>query len=80
MNPDQKFIAFLKEWANAQGCTLEIESFDGRESHELIDGMAADDVWGWKVPFGEVRTDDHFGCAEWKKHSGKLTIKWKTYK
>lgn len=79
MNPDQKFIDFLKRWAASQGCTFEIENFDGREAPDMIDGMAVDDVWGWMVPKGEVKSDVHFGCAEWKNENGKLILEWKTY-
>lgn len=47
MNPDQKFFAFIQAWARKRNCRFEIENFDGRESPDLIDGMAVDDVWGW---------------------------------
>ena len=79
MNPDQKFVAFLEKWAKDQGCTFEIESFDGREAPDLIDGMAVDDVWGWKIPVGEKKSDDCYGCAEWKIEDGKLIIEFKNY-
>ena len=79
MNPDQKFIDFLEKWADEQDCIFEIETFDGRESEDLIDGMAVDDVWGWKIPKGENKSDNHYGCAEWNIANGKLVIAWKTY-
>ena len=79
MNPDQKFIAFLEKWAETQGCTFEIDSFDGRESPDLIDGMAVDDVWGWRIPKGEKKTDNNYGCAVWKNTNDGLFIEWKNY-
>lgn len=80
MDADQKFIAFIDEWAKQRGCTFEIENFDGRESPDLIDGMAVDDVWGWLLPEGVTEKDDeHFGCIEWSEQNGKLCLAWKTY-
>ena len=76
MDADQKFNAFLKQWAENQGCDFEIESFDGRESPELIDGMAVDDVWGWLTPKGQERKDEDFGCVEWRVEEGQLILKW----
>ena len=56
---------------------FEIENFDGRESPDLIDGMAVDDVWGWLLPEGVTeKDDDHFGCVEWRLNNGKLELSW----
>lgn len=80
MNPDQKFVTFLEQWAAARGCTFEVDNYDGRESPDLIDGMAVDDVWGWLLP-EEVkeRTDDTYGCVEWSLQNGRLMLTWNTY-
>lgn len=80
MDPDQKFNLFLDQWAAAQGCTFVIQGYDGRESIELIDGMAVDDVWGWLLPKGVTqRTDEHFGCVVWNLSNGRLELTWNTY-
>lgn len=80
MDADQKFMAFVQEWARAQNCTFEVENFDGREPPEPIDGMAVDDVWGWLLPEGVTKPDDdYFGCVEWSEEDGKVHLKWVTY-
>ena len=80
MDPDQKFIAFIEEWAEKQGCDFIIEDFDGHESPELIDGMAVDGVWGWLVPKGVTeKSDEYFGCVEWSVQNGNLILTWNTY-
>ncbi len=77
MSPDTKFILFVEEWAKKRGCTFEIETFDGREAPDLIDGMEVDDVWGWLLPDGTTeKTDDIFGCLEWSVKDGKLELHW----
>lgn len=79
MNPDQKFFAFIQAWAKKRNCRFEIENFDGRESPELIDGMAVDDVWGWLLREGETEmTDDNFGCLKWSVENGELNLTWDT--
>ena len=61
-------------------CTFEIEACDGRESPDLIDGMAVDDVWGWLLPDGVTeKDDDYFGCLEWSVNDGKLELSWHIY-
>lgn len=80
MDPDQKFMKFVAEWASARHCTFEVETFDGNESPDLIDGMAVDDVWGWLLPVGTTeKTDEHYGCIEWKNNAGHLILEWKQY-
>lgn len=80
MNPDQKFLMFVQEWAKKRGCTFVAQGCDGRESPELIDGMAVDDVWGWLLPKGIFETEDKFfGCVEWNNNAGKLQLTWNTY-
>lgn len=77
MNPDQKFFEYIGEWARSQKCTFIEQGCDGRESYKLIDGMAADDVWGWLLPEG-VKTpeDKYFGCIIWEEIEGRLHLKW----
>ena len=80
MNPDQKFFNYIAKWAADHGCTFEIESYDGHESPDLIDGMAVDDVWGWLVPIGVSKNEDeHYGCLEWSVKGGKLSLSWNKY-
>lgn len=77
MNPDQKFHAFLMDWAQKQGRRLVIQTCDGRESPDLIDGMAVDDVWGWLLPEGATdKSEDDFGCVEWSVQDGHLNLRW----
>lgn len=79
MDPDQKFYNFIQEWARKQGCTLIVDACDGRESEDLIDGMAVDDVWGWLLREGETeKTEENFGCLEWSVRNGKLHLEWNT--
>lgn len=79
MDPDQKFFEFIKTWAKERGCNFVPQGCDGRESPELIDGMAADDVWGWLLPIGVTETaDEYFGLIEWHEENGKLKLEWKT--
>lgn len=80
MNPDQKFFNFIDNWAAAQGCVFIEQGCDGRESADLIDGMAADDVWGWLLPKGVTeKNDDFFGCIEWSIRDNKLILTWNAY-
>lgn len=80
MNPDRKFYEFVIEWAKKRNCTFIVQGCDGRESPKLIDGMAADDIWGWMLPDGVKEiSDDYFGCVEWSEMDGKLCLKWNTY-
>lgn len=60
MDADQKFFAFVNGWASKRGCTFVVEGYDGRECDHLIDGMAADDVWGWMLPNGTTVPNDTF--------------------
>ena len=77
VNPDQKFFDFINRWAAAQGCTFIEQGCDGRESPALIDGMAADDVWGWLLPEGITqKSDEFFGCIVWNVVDGKLNLTW----
>lgn len=77
MNPDQKFFDFVQQWAKKRGWTFEIQACDGRESSDLIDGMAVDDVWGWMLPEGTAeKNNDNFGCLEWSVVNGKLMLQW----
>lgn len=79
MNTDQKFFFFIKKWAEERKCTFDVESCDGRESPEWIDGMAVDDVWGWLLPEGvSEHKDEYYGCLEWKVEGGKLQLHWNT--
>mgnify|MGYP006867959372 FL=1 len=79
MDADQKFFAFIEQWAKKQNCTFVEQGCDGRESDHLIDGMAADDVWGWLLPKGVTETsDEHFGCIVWKEENNHLVLKWET--
>ena len=79
MDADQKFVLFVEEWAKNMNCTFVVQGFDGRESEHLIDGMAADDIWGWMLPRGVKKTsDEYFGCVVWSKNNGHLELKWKT--
>ena len=66
-NAEKRFFEFLNAWAEAQGCTFEIETFDVREADPPIDGMAAVDTWGWLIPKGVYPDDkdDYFGMVEW---------------
>ena len=78
LDADQKFFFFIQKWAEERKCTFEAESCDGRESPELIDGMAVDDVWGWLLPEGvSEREDEYYGCLEWEVQEGKLQLRWK---
>lgn len=80
MDPDQKFMEFVKQWAAAQHCTFAVETFDGNESPDLIDGMAVDDVWGWLIPEGVAnKTDENYGCIEWELIHGQLVLTWEQY-
>ena len=47
-----EILFFLHDWAKSKGFTLIIDVCDGRESSDLIDGMAVDDVWCWLLPNG----------------------------
>ena len=83
---DAKFNDFIHQWAAERGCKFIIENFDGRESPELIDGMAVDDVWGWMIPGnmeepkeGEKPDDEFFGCIEWSIVDDKLHLEWNLY-
>lgn len=77
MDPDQKFFRFLMAWAKKQGRTFIPQACDGRESPDLIDGMAVDDVWGWLLPEGMTEEDDdYFGCVEWSEQNGELHLTW----
>ena len=80
MDADQKFFAFIMQWAKERKCTFIVHGCDGRESDHLIDGMAADDVWGWLLPEGIAEpSDEHFGCVEWKEADGHLELEWVKY-
>ena len=80
MDADQRFAAFIDQWAAKQGCRFITQACDGRESPDLIDGMAVDDVWGWLLRPGEAEaTDDNFGCIEWSVENGRLKPEWNTY-
>lgn len=80
MSPDQKFFDFVSEWAKQRGCTFVEQGWYGRKSPDLIDGMAADDIWGWLLPEGiEEPSDSYFGCVEWSEQNGKLHLEWNTY-
>lgn len=80
MDPDQKFFAFLRKWAEDKNCQFIPQGCDGRESPDLIDGMAVDDVWGWLLPKDVTETsDDYFGCVEWSVQDGKLVLVWNSY-
>lgn len=80
MDADQKFFAFVNEWASKRGCTFVVEGYDGRECDHLIDGMAADDVWGWMLPNGTtVPNDTFFGCVVWSEDNGQLILTWETF-
>lgn len=77
MDADQKFFNFVQEWAKNRKCTFVEQGCDGRESSRLIDGMAADDIWGWLLPDGVSEpTDEHFGCVVWAEKDGHLVLKW----
>ena len=79
MTPDQKFFNFISEWASARNCTFIEQGCDGRESTDLIDGMAVDDVWGWLLPEGETeKSDEFFGCIVWKNDNGVLELNWES--
>lgn len=79
MNADQKFFAFIERWAKERKCTFVEQGCDGRESDHLIDGMAADDVWGWLLPEGVTEISDaYFGCIVWKEENGHLVLEWET--
>ena len=46
----------------------------------MIDGMAVADVWGWLLPEGtQEKTDENYGCVEWKEETGRLELKFKRY-
>lgn len=80
MDPDQKFLRFIEMWAAERESKFTPQACDGRESPELIAGMAVDDVWGWLLPEGETELkDEYFGCLEWNVQNGKLELRWKTY-
>lgn len=80
MDPDQKFLRFIEEWAIEKGFKFIPQACDGRESPELINGMAVDDVWGWLLPEGETELkDEYFGCMEWSVQNEKLKLQWETY-
>lgn len=77
MDADQKFFHFLSKWAKERNCTFVEQGCDGRESDHLIDGMAADDVWGWLLPEGVTEpSDEYFGCIVWDEKNGHLVLKW----
>lgn len=77
MDADQKFFACIRQWAKKQNCTFVEQGCDGRESDHLIDGMAADDVWGWLLPENTTElSDEYFGCIVWNEESGHLVLKW----
>lgn len=79
MDADQKFFAFINQWASSQGLTFVEQGCDGREAEHLIDGMAVDDVWGWMLPEGVTEvSDDFFGCIVWREKNGKLILNWET--
>lgn len=80
MNPDQKFFAFITGWAKDRNCIFIPQACDGRESPDLVEGMAVDDVWGWLLPEGVTKKDnEHFGCIEWSVKNGKLQLEWNDY-
>lgn len=80
MDSDQKFLRFIENWAKTEEFQFVPQGCDGRESPELIDGMAVDDVWGWLLPEWETElNDEHFGCVEWSVENGELKLQWKTY-
>lgn len=57
MDSDQRFFFYIRKWAE-KNCTFVAQGCDGRESSHLIDGMDADDVWGWLLPKGITRISD----------------------
>ena len=78
MDPDQKYISFVRRWAEKRGDRFEIDNFDWRE--KLIDGMAVADVWGGLLPEGtQEKTDENYGCVEWKEETGRLELKFEKY-
>ena len=78
LDPDQRYFEFVTSWANERGFDFVPEGYDGRESPELIDGMAADDVWGWLLPQGSKELNDEcFGYLKWSNENGKLCLEWK---
>ena len=80
MTAEQKFMAFLHEWAKKKRCTFVEESPDQHECDHLIDGMATVDTWGWLLPEGTTeKNDDFFGCVEWHEVNGCLELTWNSY-
>lgn len=80
MSPDQKFYAFIDEWAKDRNCAFIEQGADGHESEGLIDGMEVDDIWGWLLPEGVTeKSDEYYGCVEWSLQDGKLVLTWNTY-
>lgn len=79
MNAEQKFYEYIQKWASGKRCTFVEQGCDGRESDHLIDGMSADDVWGWLLPEGVTDvSDEYFGCIVWREENGRLVLEWET--
>ena len=77
MDADQRFAVFIDGWAAERNSVFITDSFDGRESPELIDGMAVDDVRGWLIPNGSAKDDRFFGCLCWRNENGHLELTWR---
>jgi len=78
-NPEKRYFDFIEQWADAQDCAFEIQTFDAREADPPIDGMAAVDTWGWLIPKGvqPVDRDEYFGIVCWDTdEDGHLLLRW----
>ncbi len=72
MDADQKYIAYLEQWAKEQGKRFIIEDFDARET--LFEGMAVAEVWGWLIAEDEKPDDSNFGLLQWSLDGGALKL------
>ena len=87
MTGESEFIEFLGNWAKAQNKVFVVESFDGDEMDETIDGVRAADVWGWLVPEGTdtrisslvSNNSDDYGCVEWSIEDGRIALDFRKY-